>query len=130
MVYLENNLTTGAFTSERLEALHLLAAQAALSIHNARLYAKSRSTRTQELSERNTELAAALTKLKATQQQLVTQEKLASLGALTSGIAHELENPLNFIYNFTALSAETLQEINEVLAEQEPQIEKNAWSTL
>lgn len=133
MVYLENNLTTDAFTSERLEALHLLAAQAALSIHNARLYAtleQKVEARTQELSERNAELAAALTKLKATQQQLVTQEKLASLGALTSGIAHELKNPLNFIYNFTALSAETLQEINEVLEDQEPRIDKNAWSTL
>jgi len=61
----------------------------------------------------NTELAKALDELKATQQQLVQQEKLASLGQLTAGIAHEIQNPLNFVNNFADLSIELLEEVKE-----------------
>jgi len=53
--------------------------------------------------------------LKATQQQLVTQEKLASLGQLTAGIAHEIKNPLNFVNNFAALSVDLAKELKEEL---------------
>ena len=60
--------------------------------------------RTAELHNKNAELQRALETLKAMQAQIVTQEKLASLGALTAGIAHELKNPLNFVSNFAALS--------------------------
>ena len=52
----------------------------------------------------NEKLALAYQNLQRTQQQLVQQEKLASLGALTAGIAHEIKNPLNFINNFADLS--------------------------
>jgi two-component system NtrC family sensor kinase len=55
--------------------------------------------------------------LKETQQQLVQQEKLASLGALTAGIAHEIQNPLNFINNFSELSAELIEEIKTTTEE-------------
>lgn len=61
----------------------------------------------------NTELAKALEELKSTQEQLVQKEKLASLGQLTAGIAHEIQNPLNFVNNFADLSLELLQEIKE-----------------
>jgi len=57
----------------------------------------------------------ALIELKATQSQLIQQEKLASLGQLTAGIAHEIQNPLNFVNNFSEVSAELLDEVREEL---------------
>jgi signal transduction histidine kinase len=57
----------------------------------------------------------ALTELKATQEQLVQQEKLASLGQLTAGIAHEIKNPLNFVNNFSEVSIEMIEEALEEL---------------
>lgn len=62
------------------------------------------------------ELERALQKLKATQDQLVVQEKLASLGALTAGIAHEIKNPLNFVTNFAMLSVDLVNELREHLS--------------
>jgi signal transduction histidine kinase len=61
----------------------------------------------------NTELAKAMEELKSTQEQLVQREKLASLGQLTAGIAHEIQNPLNFVNNFADLSIELLEEVKE-----------------
>ena len=57
-------------------------------------------------------------KLKATQDRIVAQEKLASLGALTAGIAHEIKNPLNFVNNFAELSAELTEELLEEIENQ------------
>ena len=64
--------------------------------------------------QRTKELSASLDELRATQDRLVQTEKLASLGQLTAGIAHEIKNPLNFVNNFAALSAELTDELNEV----------------
>jgi signal transduction histidine kinase len=64
-----------------------------------------------ELKTAYTELQKMHENLKATQEQLVTQQKLASLGALTAGIAHEIKNPLNFVKNFSEISRELLDEI-------------------
>jgi signal transduction histidine kinase len=66
-----------------------------------------------ELATANWELVETLDKLKATQEQLIVQEKLASLGALTAGVAHEIKNPLNFINNFAALSIELANELGD-----------------
>ena len=66
--------------------------------------------------EKARELEKAYELLKATQAQLVQQEKLASLGALTAGIAHEIKNPLNFVNNFAQLSVELLDELEEEIA--------------
>lgn len=74
---------------------------------------------TKKLEQREKELAEALSDLKATQKQLVQQEKLASLGKLTAGIAHEIKNPLNFVNNFSDLSLELIQEIQQELEEAE-----------
>jgi signal transduction histidine kinase len=68
-----------------------------------------------QLDIKNRELADALNELKAAQDQLVQQEKLASLGQLTAGIAHEIKNPLNFVNNFSELSLELLEEAKEEL---------------
>ncbi|MDX1672075.1 MAG: GAF domain-containing protein [Balneolaceae bacterium] len=64
-------------------------------------------------------LQAALSELKSAQEQLVQQEKLASLGQLTAGIAHEIKNPLNFVNNFSDLSIELVQEVKEMMKELE-----------
>ena len=70
-----------------------------------------------QLQARTQELAASLDELRAAQDRLVQTEKLASLGQLAAGIAHEIKNPLNFVNNFSALSAELVGEMNDVIAE-------------
>ncbi|MYA11557.1 MAG: HAMP domain-containing protein [Gemmatimonadetes bacterium] len=69
-----------------------------------------------EVQSKNDELEDTLENLRRTQQQVVKQEKLASLGALTAGIAHEIRNPLNFVNNFAMLSTELIEELREELA--------------
>ncbi|ADO72242.1 Sensor protein [Stigmatella aurantiaca DW4/3-1] len=128
IIYLENNHITGAFTEARLGVLNLLSAQAALSLQNALLFAQQQhyshkleqrvEERTHELQAKNEELGRAMGRLRDTQKQLVAQEKLASLGALTAGIAHELRNPLNFINNFAELSTEYADELSTGLGTQ------------
>ena len=68
-----------------------------------------------QVNERTQELNQSLTELKATQNQLIQSEKLASLGELTAGIAHEIQNPLNFVNNFAEVSAEMIDELKEEL---------------
>ena len=67
--------------------------------------------RTIDLRQKNEDLEKTLNELKKTQEQLVQQAKLASLGQITAGIAHEIMNPLNFINNFSSLSKELAEEI-------------------
>lgn len=68
-------------------------------------------TRTKEISNKNEELERKIEELKATQEQLIHSEKMASLGELTAGIAHEIQNPLNFVNNFAEVSSELVDEI-------------------
>jgi two-component system, NtrC family, sensor kinase len=69
--------------------------------------------RTQELTQQKEELQKAIEELKATQNQLIQSEKMASRGELTAGIAHEIQNPLNFVNNFSEVSVELCQELEE-----------------
>jgi len=95
------------FTDKQIELVATFADQAAIAIENVRLF-ESVETRTREL-------AASLENLRAAQDRLIQTEKLASLGQLTAGIAHEIKNPLNFVNNFSALSAELTDELNDLL---------------
>lgn len=72
---------------------------------------KKVADRTQELQQQKEALQTSLAELKATQLQLVQREKMASLGEITAGIAHEIQNPLNFVKNFAELSKELAEEL-------------------
>jgi histidine kinase len=125
ILYLENNLVAGAFTPARLRVLEVLSTQAAISLENAWLYdtlEQKVEQRTEELSLKNVELESALVRLSETQSQLVIQEKLASLGALTAGIAHEIKNPLNFVNNFAELTVGLAGEIEDVIRGEAPRL--------
>lgn len=79
------------------------------------LLAEANQTLEQKVKERTRELSRTLDDLRKTQDQLIVQEKMASLGMLTSGIAHEIKNPLNFINSFSSLSVDLARELKEII---------------
>lgn len=117
MLYLENNLTEGAFTEERVEIIRVLSAQMAISLENARLYEnldEKVRARTFQLNRKNEELAHTLSQLQSTQSQLLQSEKMASLGQLTAGIAHEINNPINFISGNVSPLTRNVEELRQL----------------
>ncbi|TXH31463.1 MAG: GHKL domain-containing protein [Cyclobacteriaceae bacterium] len=84
-----------------------------MSIKQARQFLKLHTQLDSLVRDRTAELDKSLNDLKATQSQLIQSEKMASLGELTAGIAHEIQNPLNFVNNFSEVSAELVTELNE-----------------
>ena len=95
------------FTDKQIELVSTFADQAAIAIENVRLF--------ESVEARTRELAKSLEELRTTQDRLIQTEKLASLGQLTAGIAHEIKNPLNFVNNFSAVSVELIDELREAL---------------
>ena len=95
------------FTDKQIELVSTFADQAVIAIENVRLF--------ESVEARTRELAASLEDLRTTQDRLVQTQKLASLGQLTAGIAHEIKNPLNFVNNFSGLSAELIDELQDTL---------------
>ena len=71
----------------------------------------------EELRGKNVQLESVLADLRRAQDQIVMREKLAALGELTAGVAHEIKNPLNFVKNFSEVSEELLEELRETLSE-------------
>ncbi|NEU78409.1 AAA family ATPase [Nostoc sp. UIC10630] len=103
LLYLENKLTIGAFTSDRTEIIQLLCAQAAISLENARLYQESQNYAHQ--------LERSLQELEHTQLQMVQNEKMATLGNLVAGVAHEINNPIGFLKGSLNNAEEYIQDL-------------------
>jgi signal transduction histidine kinase len=95
------------FTETQIKLVSTFADQAVIAIESARLF--------DEVQARTRELAKSLDDLHLAQDRLIQTEKLASLGQLTAGIAHEIKNPLNFVNNFSSLSVELIDELQEIL---------------
>jgi signal transduction histidine kinase len=95
------------FTDKQIELLTTFADQAVIAIENVRLF--------QNVEARTRDLTKSLEELRSTQDRLVQTQKLALLGQLTAGIAHEIKNPLNFVNNFSGISAELIDELRDTL---------------
>ena len=95
------------FSDKQIELVTIFADQAVIAIENVRLF--------ESVEARTRELTKSLEDLQTAQDRLVQTEKLASLGQLTAGIAHEIKNPLNFVNNFSSVSVELIDELRQVL---------------
>ncbi len=104
VISIQSTQEENRFDDNDQRLLSTIAANVGIAMENAEAYEQLRN---------------AMTELKSTQEQLVQQEKLASLGQLTAGIAHEIKNPLNFVNNFSDLSFELAEEVEELMTKVE-----------
>ncbi|WP_414624883.1 protein kinase domain-containing protein [Calothrix sp. CCY 0018] len=133
ILYLENKLTVGVFTRNRIKLLNLITNQAAISLKNSILYnnlveakedlenynqtLESKVVeRTHEINDKNQNLKKALNELQSTQAQLIQTEKMSSLGQMVAGIAHEINNPVNFIHGNINHTSQYVQDLLDLIA--------------
>lgn len=122
-LYLENNLSAGVFTPDRLELLQLLATQLAITMTNASLYhdlEQHKNNLERLVQERTRALHETLETLKATQQELVRSARLAALGNTVAGVAHELNTPLGVALTAESLMSEELTSLRQMIYEPHP----------
>ena len=132
IIYLENNLATGAFTPERLEVLPLLCSQAAISLENANLYKQQQDyagTLEETVQERTQELKQSLDTIQKTQDQLVQSEKMAAIGGLVAGVAHEINTPIGIAVSAAShLEDKTGEFVNKVESKKLKRSELNSYA--
>lgn len=132
ILHVVNDSKAGAFGEADLDLMSAIGVGAGMVLANNNLYNQLEDAlgrqvafnetlrhkvdeRTRELRDKNTELSATLAQLEATQDRVIAQEKLASLGALASGIAHEMLNPMNFVNNFAGLIVDMVGDLRDKL---------------
>ena len=120
ILYLENNLTTGAFTEQRLNLLKMLSSQIAISLENAQWVA----TLDTKVADRTAQLNSKVEELTQARQELVQSEKMASLGRLVAGFAHELNTPLGVAVGSASALQQEAKKVNHLMAQEEIDIDE------
>lgn len=123
VLYLENRLMVRAFTPERVGLLEMLAGQAAVSLENARLVEHLE----ERVRVRTAELEETLENLRRAQRQMVETEKMASLGQLTAGVAHEINNPVNFMVSSVPSLRRDIEDVLDVVARYREGAARGDW---